>query len=129
MVQLVTESSQRSVVPETGYDIEDVPPDTIYYQLQQRCMVSDLKAGNYNAGMLKGVMAVTEYLMSSDYGRAGVTGNRSSFSSNDDSIWILVVGAIGMIGFPAFTTYLKHRPKAYPRCGKKIFVYMGQQVI
>ena len=89
----------------------------------------DLKAGDYSAGMLKGVMAVTKYLMSSDYERAGMTGNRTSSSSDDDFMWIFVVGIIGMIGFSAFIAYLKYRPKVCPRCGKKTFVYMGQQVI
>ena len=65
-------------------------------------MMPDLKAGNYSAGMLKGVMAVTKYLMSSDYERAGMTGNRTSSSSDDDFMWIFVVGIIGMIGFSAF---------------------------
>ena len=51
-------------------------------------MMPDLKAGDYSAGMLKGVMAVTKYLMSSDYERAGMTGNRSSSSSDDDFMWI-----------------------------------------
>lgn len=63
--------------------------------------------------------------MSSDYERAGMTGNRSSSSSDDDFMWIFVVGIIGMIGFSAFIAYLKYRPKACPRCGKKTFVYMG----
>ena len=129
LIQLVTEPSQRSVVFETGYGIEGVLPDAICYRLQQRYMMPDLKAGDYSAGMLKGVMAVTKYLMSSDYERAGMTGNRSSSSSDDDFMWIFVVGIIGMIGFSAFIAYLKYRPKACPRCGKKTFVYMGQQVI
>ena len=109
--------------------IEGVLPDAICYRLQQRYMMPDLKAGDYSAGMLKGVMAVTKYLMSSDYERAGMTGNRSPSSSDDDFMWIFVVGIIGMIGFSAFIAYLKYRPKACPRCGKKTFVYMGQQVI
>ena len=129
LIQLVTEPSQRSVVFETGYGIEGVLPDAICYRLQQRYMMPDLKAGDYSAGMLKGVMAVTKYLMSSDYERAGMTGNRTSSSSDDDFMWIFVVGIIGMIGFSAFIAYLKYRPKVCPRCGKKTFVYMGQQVI
>ena len=52
-----------------------------------------------------------------------------SSSSDDDFMWIFVVGIIGMIGFSAFIAYLKYRPKVCPRCGKKTFVYMGQQVI
>lgn len=114
LIQLVTEPSQRSVVFETGYGIEGVLPDAICYRLQQRYMMPDLKAGDYSAGMLKGVMAVTKYLMSSDYERAGMTGNRSSSSSDDDFMWIFVVGIIGMIGFSAFIAYLsivrRHAP-------------------
>lgn len=130
LIQLVTEPSQRSVVFETGYGIEGVLPDAICYRLQQRYMMPDLKAGDYSAGMLKGVMAVTKYLMSSDYERASMTGGRrSSSSSDDDFMWIFVVGVIGMIGFSALIAYFKYRPKVCPRCGKKTFAYKGQQVI
>ena len=92
-------------------------------------MMPDLKAGDYSAGMLKGVMAVTKYLMSSDYERAGMTGNRSPSSSDDDFMWIFVVGIIRDDRFLGVYRIPKYRPKACPRCGKKTFVYMGQQVI
>ncbi|WP_301042351.1 TPM domain-containing protein, partial [Parabacteroides goldsteinii] len=74
LIQLVTEPTQRSVVFETGYGIEGVLPDAICYRLQQRYMIPDLKAGEYSTGMLKGVAAVKQYLMASDYERAAMTG-------------------------------------------------------
>lgn len=130
LIQLVTEPSQRSVVFETGYGIEGVLPDAICNRLQQRYMIPDLKAGNYSAGMLKGVMAVSQYLMASDYERASMTGSRRSSSPDDGSMmWIFAVVVIGMIGIASFSAYLKYRPKVCPRCGKKTFVYMGRQVI
>ena len=90
-------------------------------------MMPDLKAGDYSAGMLKGVMAVTKYLMSSDYERAGMTGNRSSSSSDDDFMWIFVVGIIGMIGFSAFIAYLKYRPKHAPVVERKPLCIWGSR--
>ncbi len=130
LIQLVTEPSQRSIVFETGYGIEGILPDAICYRLQQRYMIPDLKAGNYSAGMLNGVTAVTRYLMSSDYRREGVASGHSPSSPSDDGLmWIFAVGIIGMIGLSALVAYLKYRPKRCPRCGKKSLVYMGERVI
>ena len=74
LIQLVTEPTQRSVVFETGYGIEGVLPDAICYRLQQRYMIPDMKAGDYSGGMLKGVIAVTQYLLSSEYERGELLG-------------------------------------------------------
>ena len=70
LIQLVT--GQRAVVFETGYGLEGVLPDAICYRLQQQYMLPDFKAGDYSRGMLKGVGAVSRYLMASDYERASM---------------------------------------------------------
>lgn len=54
----MTDPPQRSVVFETGYGLEGVLPDAICYRMQQRYMLPDFKAGDYSAGMQKGVEAV-----------------------------------------------------------------------
>lgn len=69
LILLVTDPPERSVIFETGYGLEGVMPDAIAYRLQQRFMVSDLRTGNYGAGMLKGVSAVREYLEATNEGR------------------------------------------------------------
>ena len=129
LIQLVTEPPQRSVVFETGYGIEGVLPDAICYRLQQRYMLPDFKEENYSLGMLKGVAAVSNYLMSSDYERATMTGEQTS--EEDD---ILIISFL-LGGFFLFTLIFlliyasKHRKKVCPRCGKKTLVYVGEQVI
>ncbi|WP_165157355.1 YgcG family protein [Parabacteroides sp. ZJ-118] len=128
LIQLVTEPSQRSVVFETGYGIEGVLPDAVCYRIQQRYMMPDLKAGDYSAGLLKGVLAVSRHLMSGDYERM-TGGDRASSSSEDDFMWIFLAGLVGMVGFSAFVAYLRYRPRACPRCGKKSFAYRGRRVI
>lgn len=127
LIQLVTEPSQRSVVFETGYGIEGVLPDAICYRLQQQYMIPDLKAGNYSVGMLNGVMAVTQYLLSSDYERAGMIEDASPLF-DEESICILVFGGICLIFALVYIVYMS-RPKVCPRCGKKTFVYVGRQVV
>lgn len=132
LIQLVTEPSQRSVVFETGYGIEGILPDAICYRLQQKYMIPDLKTGDYSAGMLKGVAAVKEYLMASDYERAAMTGGNTSRQTEGDDLflWLFLVM---MIIFPAgifiLVSILKYRPRICPRCGQKTLVYVGQQVI
>lgn len=132
LIQLVTEPTQRSVVFETGYGLEGVLPDAITYRLQQKYMIPDLKAGDYSTGMLKGVAAVKEYLMASDYERAAMTGGGHNRQAEDDGLfmWLFI---IMIVVFPAgifiLVSYLKYRPRICPRCGQKTLVYVGQQVI
>lgn len=134
LIQLVTEPSQRSVVFETGYGIEGILPDAICNRLQQRYMIPELKAGNYSAGMLKGVTALKDYLMASDYERGEMTGTNSNNNSPsmEDSffLWFIIAAMfIVPIGFIVFISYRKYRPKICPKCGQKTFVYAGQQIV
>lgn len=133
LIQLVTEPTQRSVVFETGYGLEGILPDAITYRLQQKYMIPDLKAGDYSTGMLKGVAAVKEYLLASDYERAAMTGinnNRQAKEGDDLFLWLFLILAIV---FPAglfiLVSFLKYRPRICPRCGQKTLVYVGQQVV
>ena len=128
LIQLVTEPSRRSVVFETGYGIEGVLPDAICYRLQQRYMIPDMREGDYSAGMLKGVTAVTRYLLASDYERARMTGAPGD-RGGDPSMWLFAAFAIGSLGLVAGVAYLKYRPRRCPRCGKKTFKYMGRSVV
>lgn len=133
LIQLVTEPSQRSVVFETGYGIEGVLPDAICKRLQQRYMLPDFKAGDYSEGMLKGVTAVKDYLMASDYERAAMTGQASK--DNDDSFATLFLTLFFGGGITLFILILlvvqaiKHRTRLCPRCGKKTLAYAGQQIV
>lgn len=129
LIQLVTEPVQRSVVFETGYGLEGILPDAICYRLQQRYMMPDLKAGDYSAGMLKGVAAVAQYLMTSDYERAAMTGNQPSANNHDLPVWIVIIFSVGALGLVAFVGYLKYRPRICPRCGKKTYAYTGKHTV
>lgn len=131
LIQLVTEPLQRSVVFETGYGIEGILPDAICYRLQQRYMLPDLKAGDYSAGMLKGVAAVKKYLMASDYERTAMTGGPNRQTVGDDLfLWgFLLIAILFPAGLFLLVSILKYRPRICPRCGQKTLVYVGQQVI
>ena len=131
LIQLVTDPPQRSVVFETGYGIEGVLPDAVCYRLQQRYMLPDFKTGDYNNGLLKGVSAVANYLMASDYERAEMTGSQTH--GEDDSILSLFIFFGGSFIFIILISLIihaiKHRTRICPRCGKKTLVYVGEQVI
>lgn len=128
LIQLVTEPQQRSVVFETGYGIEGVLPDAICYRLQQRYMIPAMREGNYSQGMLQGVEAVSQYLLSSDYERGELLGE-----SDDDDDWIVVGGAllfmVGFFGLAIAIAALKYRKRICPQCGQKAFAYEGDKVI
>lgn len=131
LIQLVTEPSQRSVVFETGYGIEGVLPDAICYRLQQRYMIPDLKAGDYSAGMLKGVQAVSHYLLASDYERAAMTGQSKAQNGNDLPFpMVMFIFIVVMLVFSAiFSAAMRHRTRTCPRCKQKTLKYTGTHMI
>lgn len=132
LIQLITEPLQRSVVFETGYGLEGVLPDAICYRLQQRYMIPDMRDGDYSTGLLKGVIAVKDYLLASDYERKQILG--STGSSEEEIpfglpfLFIFVLFA-GIFIVTILSSWLKHRPKICPKCGKKTFVFVRRQVI
>lgn len=128
LIQLVTEPQQRSVVFETGYGIEGVLPDAICYRLQQRYMIPAMREGNYSQGMLQGVEAVSQYLLSSDYERGELLGE-----SDDTDDWLIIgvslLFLLSFIGLPLAIAALKYRKRICPQCGQKAFAYEGDKVI
>lgn len=128
LIQLVTEPVQRSVVFETGYGIEGVLPDAICYRLQQRYMLPDFKTGDYSSGMLKGVAAVKEYLMATDYERVALTGTDGEDDS-ESALFTLLLPCLVALGVIGLFFYLKYRKRICPRCGKKTLAYAGERVI
>ncbi|MEG1748333.1 MAG: TPM domain-containing protein [Tannerellaceae bacterium] len=131
LIQLVTEPVQRSVVFETGYGLEGTLPDAICYRLQQRYMMADLKAGDYSAGMLKGVAAVKEYLMASDYERSAMVRPAGS-PDMDTNVMILFLILPVFIFFMLITWVayaIKRRPRTCPKCGQKTLVYVKRNTL
>ncbi len=132
LIQLVTEPQQRSVVFETGYGLEGVLPDAICYRLQQRYMIPDMKNGDYSSGMLKGVIAVKEYLLASDYERQAMTGGNAG---NEEGLpfWLsfllIMAFPIGLFLIILISTWYKRRPRVCPRCGQKALVFVRQQTV
>ncbi|MDH6534388.1 TPM domain-containing protein [Parabacteroides sp. 52] len=129
LIQLVTEPEQRSVVFETGYGLEGVLPDVICYRIQQQYMIPDLKEGAYSAGVLKGVLAVTEYLLASDYERSEMLGEEEDHSLGLFLMFFLLLplGFVFLISYLQYT--IKRRPKVCPQCGNKTLVYVKQETL
>ena len=122
LIQLVTDPPQRSVVFETGYGLEGVLPDAICYRMQQRYMLPDFKAGDYSAGMQKGVEAVKNYLMASDYERASIVGDEQEMDDEEFfeiiGIFLIIFILSALIACLIRSSYM-HRPRVCPRCGQK----------
>ncbi len=129
LIQLVTAPEQRSIVFETGYGIEGVLPDAICYRLQQLYMIPDMRNGDYSTGMLKGVAAVKEYLMASDYERAAITGVTGEDAFGNEELYLILFIILAPIAIMLLATYLKHRARKCPRCGQKALVYVGEHII
>lgn len=128
LIQLVTEPSQRSVVFETGYGLEGILPDAITYRIQQRYMLPDMKNGDYTAGMIKGVGAVKEYLLASDYKRQEMLGDEPAGGEPGViGYFVLFVAFIfATVFLPIFITKF---PKKCPVCGKRSLVRKKRRVL
>lgn len=132
LIQLVTEPVQRSVVFETGYGLEGVLPDALCYRLQQQYMIPEMKAGNYSAGMLNGVLAVKDYLLAGDYEQSDLPGEESYQNTSAPVFLILLLffsPLLLIILLMAVYYVSKYRKRPCPRCGQKTFRYMGQKTI
>lgn len=133
LILLVTAPEQRAVVFETGYGIEGVLPDAICNRLQQNYMVPDLRNNQYSLGMLKGVAAVSKYLMASDYERQAMTGTKKSQQQDlplSDFLWTILSGVFLLVFISTILSgVLKNRKRVCPRCGQKTLEYKGQRVI
>lgn len=119
LIQLITEPVQRSVVFETGYGIEGVLPDAICYRLQQQYMIPDLKAGNFSEGMLKGVDAVTRYLLESDY---SIIGLENQEMDGEAILGIIFLFSIFVFFVVTLIDDYRRRIKRCPECGQKSLV-------
>lgn len=132
LIQLVTEPVQRSIVFETGYGLEGVLPDAICYRIQQRYMIPDMREGDYSSGMVKGVAAVRDYLLASDYERMAILGSGHS-TAEEVSTWtvlaLILLAPLGIMFIALVANSMKHRAKKCPRCGKKTFRYVGRQTV
>lgn len=124
LILLVTDPAQRTVVFETGYGLEGILPDAICYRLQQRYMVPDLKEGNYSTGMLKGVAAVSNHLLTGGY-------ERSAQEEDDETELLLAAFGMALCCFLVIglLLYLTTRPRPCPRCGRKTFQKRGRVTI
>ncbi|MDO4755727.1 MAG: TPM domain-containing protein [Parabacteroides sp.] len=127
LIQLVTDPPQRSVVFETGYGIEGVLPDAICSRIQKQYMLPDFKTDNYNAGMLKGVAAVTSYLLASDYEREAL------LKSEEEDTGMIILGIFvffAPILIPIIIIIIrKNRKRVCPRCNQKKLVLADKKVI
>lgn len=130
LIQLITEASQRSVVFETGYGLEGVLPDAICYRLQQQYMIGDLKTGNYSSGMRDGVLAVSQYLLASDYERGAMVGTDETGDIPLYMLFLFMFGVPLLISLASVWAYkYKHRKRICPNCGQKTFSYVRRQTI
>ncbi|MDL2208634.1 TPM domain-containing protein [Parabacteroides sp. OttesenSCG-928-O15] len=130
LIQLITEPSQRSVVFETGYGLEGVLPDAICKRIQQQYMMDDLRAGEYSAGLLNGVMAVRDYLLASDLERSEmVGGDEEDLGEMFLVIFLIFVFPLLILVFAVFAYAWKRRRRTCPRCGKKTLRYVKRETL
>ncbi|MDH6341563.1 uncharacterized protein M2480_000980 [Parabacteroides sp. PFB2-12] len=133
LIQLITEPSQRSVVFETGYGLEGVLPDAICKRIQQQYMMDDLRAGEYSAGILNGVMTVRDYLLASDLERSEMVGYDADEWADKVmtyfAIFSIFVFPLLILAIAVFAYAWKRRKRICPRCGKKAFRYVKRETL
>ncbi len=124
LILLVTDPENRSVVFETGYGLEGALPDAICKRLQQKYMIPDLAENRYDEGMVKGITAVSSYLLSS--------GLEASKMIEDDGFglsWFDYLICISVLIFGGAFVYLNNRPSVCPRCGCRNYGLLGRRTL
>lgn len=121
VILLVTD--QRCIQFYTGYGLEGVLPDAICKRIQTRYMISYLKDGNWDAGMVAGLKATCQRLDGSMENDA--LSDSNSGGSFDFVLAILCFIAIG--GGLAF--FSARRQSRCPKCGKHQLQRTGSAVV
>ena len=131
LILMVTEKGHRTIVFETGYGLEGDLPDATCYSIQQKYMLPDLKQGNYDVGMLKGVRALSDLL----YGGSIVPAEDDSIDGEGLFYALILLAITGVIYcflfilVPLFffnifiglfgRLLINIWPRTCPKCGKR----------
>jgi uncharacterized protein len=99
---------QHKIRFETGYGLEGDLPDVICFRIQQTAMVPEFKQDNYDEGVMKGLIAVTEVLKHPEQGSqiADNAGGINTNMADTDGLMDTAVNALpeGVMGAVADTT-------------------------
>jgi uncharacterized protein len=88
---LLIASTERKLRFEVGYGLEGALPDLLTKQISDTYITPEFKAGNYDAGIVKGVEAATEVINGNgDEVRAEVGKSGFRFNFNSDTIFFLL---------------------------------------
>ena len=124
LILLVTDPENRSIVFETGYGLEGALPDAICKRLQQKYMIPDLSKDQYDEGMVKGVAAVSSYLLSS-----GLEANKMIEDNGLGLSWFDYLISILVLIFGGAFVYWSNRPSVCPRCGCRNYGLLGKRTL
>lgn len=109
LVVLLTADGMREVRFETGYGLEGDLPDAVCKRIQMMTMIPYLKEGNYGAGLLEGVRAVSSILDHDSDAMAMYSETQSSDEVTDGE---MLFGSLLMIVYVVFGFIISFRPIA-----------------
>lgn len=75
---------QRQITFEVGYGLEGILTDVTSYRLQQNYMVPLLKENQFSQGLVAGVYAVSQYLLSDTFRSELTEGDQETVSANNN---------------------------------------------
>lgn len=132
LILLITDKEQRSIIFETGYGIEEVLPDALCSRIQKKHMLSHLKDGRYNEGLLAGIKKCSDVLIRNEIYKNCKTDNETP----------VLTGIIYMIGFITFIYVIffilrpllirhhkRSHPEICPNCGMQTLLYEKNKIV
>lgn len=101
----------RAIYMATGLGMEKVMSSSKCKSIQERYMIGSFKNADWNGGMLKGAVAIDEFL------RGGSTKSNDQPSSSGGSMGWIGLAAAGILGY----FLMKKGGRKCPKCEKKTF--------
>ena len=120
VILLVTD--QRCIQFNTGYGLEGILPDAIAKRIQMTYMFDELKANNWNLGMVQGVKAVYDRLQ-------GSMDNDTDTETTTPTYIYLIIFFLLFFLFTGFSFYMAWRNTRCPKCGKHKLQRINHQLV
>lgn len=116
---ILLSTDQRCIQFATGYGVEGALPDAICKRIQNRYMLPYFRQGNWNQGMINGVIAVRKYL-------DGSMENEKDDNNNISGLWTI---AASIILFSIIIILIKRQNSRCPYCKKHNIQRISSRII
>jgi uncharacterized protein len=132
LVFLAVESRDIRIM--TGGGIEGVLTDAVCHNIIQKTAIPPMKEGDYSGGVALTALQIYEECTNGDAPEelrqmTSATNRYHYAQEEDESGWMTIFGAMGILGICVIIVWISSRPKVCPKCKQRTLRRTGNQVI